>query len=461
MKIPGILLITFLIILFSCKKDSFITSPDARLSISTDSLKFDTVFVSAGSTYQFFIIKNNNNQKLRLSTIKLMGGSSSVYAINVDGVPGTLFNNIDINANDSIYVFVQVNINPAAGNLPFVIRDSVQVSYNGKEQWVQLEAWGQNAHFFRNKVISANESWTNDLPYVILGSLYIESNSVLNINTGCRIYVHADAPIVVDGTLQVNGMKDSADRVYFQSDRIDEPYKDYPAGWPGIYFRSTSKDNILNYADISNAYQAIGIQDPAPNANKKLILNECRINNAYDAGIIAFNSSIDATNCLISNCGKNIYLSLGGDYQFTHCTVATYASSFISHKDPVLFISNYADNLVADLTATFRNCIFWGENGIVENEVVVQKNGNSVFNVNFDHALWKVQTIPANISSNQIINNQSPQFDSISTSRNFYNFHLQATSPAVNAGGNAGILTDLDGNLRPVGAPDLGCYEKQ
>lgn len=462
MKIPCILLITYLLfIAFSCKKDSFITSPDARVTISTDSLKFDTVFVAAGSTYQFFIIKNENNQKLRLSSVKLMGGVSSAFKINVDGLPGTLFNNIEINANDSIYVFVQVNINPLAGNLPFIIRDSVQVSFNGNDKWVQLEAWGQNAHFFRKKVISVNETWPNDLPYVILGSLFVESNAILSINKGCRIYVHADAPIIIDGTLQVNGMKDTTDRVYFQSDRIDEPYKDYPAGWPGIFFRSSSKDNILNYAVINNAYQAIGIQDPAANANTKLSLNECIINNAYDAGIIAINSSIAATNCLISNCGKNIFLSFGGNYQFTHCTVATYASSFISHKDPVLTVSNYADNLAADLNAIFRNCIFWGENGIVDNEVVVLKKGNTVFNVNFDHALWKVQTVPANITSNQVINNQTPLFDSINTARNYYNFRLQTGSPAINAGINTGILIDLDGNPRPVVLPDLGCYEKQ
>ena len=77
--------------------------------------------------------------------------------------------NIEIEANDSVYVFVQVNVDPNAANLPFIIRDSIQVSYNGNNRLVQLEAWGQNAHFFRNKEITANETWNNDLPYVILG----------------------------------------------------------------------------------------------------------------------------------------------------------------------------------------------------------------------------------------------------------------------------------------------------
>lgn len=461
MKITGFIIISLFVLLNSCRKDSFITSPDARVIISTDTLKYDTVFVTAGSTYRSFTIFNDNNQKLRISSVKLMGGASSVYKMNVDGIPGHQFSDIEINANDSVYVFAQVNVNPNTANLPFILRDSIEVTYNGKKKLVQLEAWGQNAHFFRNKVITVNETWNNDKPYVILGSLLINTNQTLTINKGCRIYVHADAPIVVDGSLIVNGLKDTIDRVTFQGDRLDEPYKFFPASWPGIFFRSTSKDNVLTYAVIKNAYQGIGIIDPSPNANPKLILNECVIDNAYDAGIVSLNSSIRARNCQVSNCGKNLFLVKGGDYQFTHCTVVTYANRYIDHKDPVLTLTNFDDISTASLNALFRNCIFWGENGLVENEVVVLKNGTGTFNVNFDYNLWKVQTPPANISSNQIINNQPPLFDSISSTNNFYNFRLQSASPAINKGINAAITTDLDGKPRPVGLPDLGCFEKQ
>ena len=105
-----------------------------------------------------------------------MGGTGSAYKMNVDGIATTESNNIEIDANDSVYVFVQVNVNPNAANLPFVIRDSIQVSYNGNKRMVQLEAWGQNAHFFRDKEIVADETWTNDLPYVILGYLHVNPN---------------------------------------------------------------------------------------------------------------------------------------------------------------------------------------------------------------------------------------------------------------------------------------------
>ena len=451
---------------YSCKKDSFITSEDAQVSISADELKFDTVFTTSGSITQSFKIINENDQKLRLSSIRLMGGTNSYFKINADGFTGPEVANIEIEANDSVYVFVSVSINQNTANIPFIIQDSIQVNYNGTSRQVNLEAWGQNAHFFRDKKIVADETWNNDLPYVILGSLTVDAGKKLTLNKGCRIFVHADAPILVDGTLEVNGEKDTVDRVYFRGDRLDDPYNDFPAGWPGIFFRSSSRDNVFNYAVIKNAYQALAVVDPSLNANPKLVLNECIIDNAYDAGIIAVNSSIRATNCLVSNCSKNVILAKGGDYQFTHCTVASFSNSYIPHRDPVLFVSNYVlvnnSPVTANLSALFRNCIFWGQDGTVDDEVVVAKSGNTIFNVNFDHNLWKVQNAPAGIVSSGIINNLNPQFDSINTTKRLYSFRLKSTSPATNVATNAGVTIDLDGKPRPVGmAPDLGCYERQ
>jgi len=466
MKTASILSLTILLFIYSCRKDSFITSSDARVTISADTLKFDTVFVTAGSTSRYFIIKNENDQKLKLSSVRLMNGNASLFKINVDGIIGPEVQDIEIDANDSIYVFVQVNVNPNAANLPFVIRDSIRISFNGNNELIQLEAWGQNAHFFRDKKITVNETWNNDLPYVILGSMVIDTNRILTISKGCRVYTHADAPIIVDGTLQVNGLKDTVDRVYFRGDRLDDPYKDYPGGWPGIFFRGSSRDNVLNYAVLKNAYQALGIQDPSPNANPKVTINECVIDNAYDAGIITINSSVTARNCLISNCGNSIEIYKGGTYSFTHCTMATISNTYLFHREPSVILTNYINiNNVpspADLNAAFQNCIIWGESGTVEDEVVTAKNNSKAFNVSFQNALWKVTTPPANVMGTNIINNQDPQFDSINVSDRYYDFRLKSTSPAKDAGSTTPILLDLDGKPRMAGPkPDLGCFEKQ
>lgn len=466
MKILTGITISFIILLAGCKKDSYITSPEARVTITADTIRYDTVFTSAGSITQVFKIINENSQKLLVSSVLLKGGVSSYYSINADGFTGPVINNLEIAANDSAYVFVQVNIDPNADNIPFIIKDSIIVSYNGTDKKVQLEAWGQNAHFMRDKEITSNETWNNDLPYVILGYLYVNPGSTLTINKGTRIYTHANAPIIVDGTLKVNGEKDTADRVYFRGDRLDEPYKDYPASWPGIYFREPSVNNVFNYAVIKNAYQSIALEKPATNANPKLTLNECIIDNSYDAGIVSINSSVKATNCLISNCGKNLVLAQGGSYDFTHCTVASFSNNYILHKEPVLYLSNYIlDNntpIPADLTAAFTNCIFWGDNETtVEDEVIVTKSGTTLFNVNFESNLWKVKNNPADVVLNNIIANQAPEFDSINTARQFYNFRLKDISPAINKAANTSVVIDLDGNTRPVNLPDLGCFEKQ
>ena len=465
-----LLILSITIFLATCKKDSFITSPDAQVTITADSLKYDTVFTTTGSVTQSFKIINENNQKLNISSVRLMGGNSSAFKINADGITGPQINNIEIAASDSIYIFVSVIINQNVNNLPFIVRDSIKINYNGVDRWVQLEAWGQNAYFFRDKAITIDQTWTNDLPYVVLGSLFIAQNKTLTIDKGCRIYVHADAPVVVNGTLLVNGQKDSIDRVYFRGDRLDDPYRDFPASWPGIFFTSSSKDNILNFAVLKNAYQAIAAEDLSSTApNPKVTLNECVIDNAYDAGIITLNSSIKATNCLVSNCGKNLYLLKGGDYQFTHCTIASYSNSFILHRDPVLLVSNYIklNNVpqTATLNALFQNCIFWGGGGLLDDsdEVVVSILGANT-PVIFNNDVLKVNNNPQNSTLNSTtiqLKNQNPLFDSIDVPKNYYDFRLRSNSPAKDKGANTGVTIDLDGTSRPAGAaPDIGCYEK-
>ncbi len=464
---PLFCLLTFAFSLFltSCKKDTFITSEFAQLSITADTLKYDTVFTTTGSITRSFKIINENNQKLRLSKVKLMGGATSAYKMNVDGTATNEVTNLDIEANDSIYVFVSVTINPNAANLPFIVSDSILINYNGNNRYVQLQAYGQNANFLRNRLISGNTVWTNNLPYVILGSIRIDTTATLTIQPGCKIYSHADAPFIVDGILTVNGTKNNP--VTFTGDRLDEGYKDLPASWPGIYFRGSSKNNILTYAVVKNAYQAIATEKPSVNANPKVILHQCIIDNAYDAGILAVNSSLQADNSLISNCGSNIILNYGGIYNFTHCTIAAYSTDFIIHKNPMLSVNNFTQlasgTLTADLNAVFRNNIFWGDEGIVTNELVVFKQGANPFTVLFEKNMYRSAADPANSTLTGNIRNAEPAFDSINVTKNIFDFRItkNAASPAINAGTSTGFPKDLDDKNRNVGLPDLGCYEKQ
>ena len=457
--VRNLLLPLIAVLFFACNKESFTNNSSALVKTSVDTLHFDTVFTSTGSTSQFIKIINENSIGIHISSVKLAGGVSSPFKINVDGVAGPNVSNTDVLANDSVYVYVTVSINPTVANLPFIVRDSIEINYNGNKKFVQLDAYGRNAHFFRNKKITVSEVWSNDLPYVILGRLTVDTNAVLTINKGCQIYSHADAPFIVNGTLQVNG--EDSSRVIFTGDRLDDPYKNFPASYPGLIFTDASSNNVLNYTIIKNAYQGIVVSELS--AGTKLTLNETIIDNAYDAGLLGINTSITARNLLVSNCGKNILLVNGGNYNFTHCTAATVSNNYIQHKEPILVLTNYLDGSTNNLNAVFRNCIFWADaNGIVKDEVVVLKQGSSVFNTTFDQVLWRVENSPANSTINGAINNQNPLFDTINTSQKIYSFRLKDGSPAIDKGVNAGVNIDLDGKPRPVGTkPDLGAYEKQ
>ena len=445
----------------SCKKDK-ITSADARLGISKDTLRFDTVFTTTGSVTQSFKILNINDQKIVLSKIKLMGGAASSYKMNVNGTQSHELINTEISANDSIYVFVTVTVNPSASALPFIIADSILINYNGISRYVQLEAFGQNAVFIQNGIITGNVTFTNTLPYVILGGLQITNAGSLNINAGTKIYCHANAPVLVDGKLVCNGTKTQP--VFFAGDRLDDPYNNFPGAWPGIYFRATSSDNVLRFTNVKNAFQAISVQQPSVNANPKLLLLQCIIDNASDAGILGSNTNIKVDNTLVSNCGRNVSLEYGGIYSFTHCTIAAYSNNYILHKKPAVYISAAnSTNQTAALNAVFRNSIIYGDAGFTDTEIQTNKTGGNPFVVNADRCLYRAVADPANMVFNVCIKNIDPLFDSVDNTHRYYDFRntKNALAPGIDKGILTTLLKDLDDKNRNVGLPDLGAYEKQ
>ena len=129
----------------SCKKNKLIDDPSAKIDFSADSVLFDTVFTTAGSTTRQIRVINNNDQRIKISSINLQGGASSPFFLNVDGSPGRSFGEVEIDANDSLFIFIQVNVNPNNLNSPLVISDAINFVVNGNTQSVYLDAWGQDA----------------------------------------------------------------------------------------------------------------------------------------------------------------------------------------------------------------------------------------------------------------------------------------------------------------------------
>ena len=89
---------------FSCEKDEFNSSNDANLVFSEDTIMFDTIFSSIGSSTKIFTVKNPYNKNIKISSINLAGGQTSPYRINIDGISGTRLENIELREKDSLYI---------------------------------------------------------------------------------------------------------------------------------------------------------------------------------------------------------------------------------------------------------------------------------------------------------------------------------------------------------------------
>jgi hypothetical protein len=449
-------------LLAGCLKDATTGLATASFRISTDTIRFDTLFATTGSPTAGFVITNPDRGTLRIEEVRLMGGTASPYRINADGSPGPVAGPFDIEGGDSLHVFVTIRMPTGPSPLPFLVSDSLRIRSAGRAVNVILEAYGQNARFLRNTVVDRDTRFDDSLPYVVLGTMQVAANAKLTLAKGTRMFLHADAPIIVDGTLLAEG--DPTRPVLFTGDRLDEGYRDLPGAWPGIYFRASSTGNRLTHAIIRNAYNGLAVEQPDPRGGYKLTLRQCTVDNASEGGILAIASSVDAVNCLVLNCGGNIAIGKGGDHRFVHCTVASFSNRFLQHKSPVLVATDWDSTRTGvtfhPLTADLANCIFWGSEGSVDNEAVVSRRGNAPFRVTVRNCLYRGADPAASLLADNL-RNLDPRFDSIDIAKRHFDLRIQRRgSPAVDKGLPAGIPTDIEGRPRD-GRPDMGCHEKQ
>lgn len=454
----SLIILTGFVLNSSCKKESFTNSPDARISFSSDSIYFDTLFSSTSSVTKSFKIFNENDQKLNLQQIRLAGGTNSSFKLNINGLAAAEAENIELGAGDSIYVFVSVKPDQANQDLPFILEDSIRFQFNGNERWVKLSAWGQDANFKNDYEITEDETWTNDRPYVIIGGLHIPQGKKLTIQKGTKVFFRANAPFIIDGTLQVNGEVYDSTKVVFQSDRLDDPYKGFPGSWPGLIFRNQSINNVISNAIIKNAYQGIVINETS------LELHQTIVDNCYDAGILSIGSDLSASNLLVSNCGKGVILANGGNHKLTHCTIAGISNNYVLHKEPSLIITDFIRDgntvYVNDTKVELINSIIWGDNGSVENELLISRAGNQAWDVLISNNLVKNELAPEGVTLVQNIFNENPEFEEIDSEKRKYDFRLKENSPAIGKGKASNINVDLDGKGRNPSTPDLGAYER-
>jgi len=456
-----ILLVFGTLLLFSCKKEKLLSS-GGELRFSTDTLTFDTVFTEAGSFTLGLKIFNPQNQKINISSIRLEKGDSSFFRLNVNGVPGNAINNIELAANDSIYVFATVKIDPRNQSNPFLITDKLIATLNGNEYSVPFMAYGQDAYYVVGQIIGQNTTWHTDKPYVVLHSALVEKGATLTIPAGCRIYMNADSRLYVYGRLLVNGTKE--DSVIFQGNRLDRGYfgyEDYPGEWGGIYFDTASTGNVMKWAILKNCgnntmgFEPFGVMVAGyPGISTQLEMYNTIIANSIGFGLLSVGGNIKAENCMVHSTGTQAFAAFqGGNYRFTNCNFVNYQPSKLSHTDePTVALLNYRDisntqYVQGDLSARFTNCLIFGS---MEDELLCLRKGTALYEAGFDHCLIKrtkpLDTDMVNSGAIQLTetilttDRESPFMD-----HKKWNFRPKEGAPMINKGTAVpGISNDLD-----------------
>ncbi|WP_018341592.1 choice-of-anchor Q domain-containing protein [Cytophaga aurantiaca] len=426
---------------FSCKpKDEILsTSANDRLSFSEDTIFFDTLFTTVGSITKRLIVHNSSKNRIRVSSISLAGGSNSPYSIIVNGRSGPSLSDIDILGNDSIYVLIKVLMDPSNQNLPFLVSDSILFNTNSNKQKVQLETYGQDAHFYVKETVPCNTLWTNDKPYVIYDTININAGCELKIEAGCKIYLHNAAAINVKGKLTIEGT--SLDSVLIASDKLDASAKDDLGQWGGIIFQSTSSGNSISWTTIRNASTAITLMpvvdtDTIP----ELTLDHVYLLHTSKGMINAAETDLNASNVVMSHCPMALLKHTAGYGVWKHCTFANYSSGFFREEPNMLLGST-----VQILKMYVFNSIVWGD----KIDEVSSYNSTQLF---LQSSIWR--STFTGTSSN--ILNSNPLFKSPSQ----FNFSLTATSPAINLCVPEGVPDDIVGAPRDA-TPDAGAYEFQ
>lgn len=452
--------------IWSCEKDTFNTGKNVRLTFSVDTLFFDTIFTTIGSTTREIKVYNPKKQSIKISNIYLAGDDGSSFRLNINGREQNQVENVEIRGEDSLFIFVEVTVNPLGQDAPMVIQDSIVFITNGNLQDVDLVAWGQDVNLINGEEIQTT-TWTKTKPYLVYNSLLVDTLQTLTIEAGTQIHFHNRSTMYISGTLVVNGTMEEP--VVFQGDRLEDLYQDIPGQWGGLYFLNGSSNSSINYAEIKNAVNGIHLGNfYTSSLPPDLILSNTKIEHINYAGISSIGATLAVNNSIITDCGfYGVLLTTGGEYEFYHCTISNFWN-YANRITPTLLITNYYNFndtalFTGELTkAEFGNCIIFGDR---QTEIGVdQLSGYGAFNYHFNHCIIRADTTKIDLSDplkfDTIYVNADPRFISISES----NFQLDTLSFAKDIGsGTIANMFPLDILMqdRTIDAgPDLGAYER-
>ena len=383
--------------------------------------------------------------------------------------------------------FAEVTIDPnqPVSASPFVIEQNIVFETNGNRQEVLLEAWGQNANYFPSvnssgeiwsPCVSPEITWDDPRPYVLSGIMVLDS-CTLNIPAGTRIYMHGGITkntnigifnegiifVQKEGKLKIDGTLDKP--VIIEGDRIEEEFSQRSGQWSGIIISNESRGNEINRTEIKNGSLGVVVDSAAD-----LVIRNSKIFNTSSVGLVGIHSTITSLNNLFhSNGGNAVQLVYGGEYFFTHSTLASYGvdASALSMSNGVClddFCEFVAGN---DLFARFTNTLVTGSR---RDEIAVSDFGERTgaqLDYRFTNCIVRVDELldPEKGGQPDFFTFCSPctnadSDDVIFKSIDEDDYHLDTLSIAEGQGIPISVIQeDLDGVARDPVNPDIGCYE--
>ncbi len=478
----------------ACRKDFEYGASNGNLRFSKDTVFLNTIFSDISSSTYLLKVYNTTRDDIEIPSVSLGKGENSNYRLNVDGVAGKTFKNIPLYAKDSLFIFIETTINTSNDSeKSFLDIEILNFDSGDHQQQIPLVTLVKNATFlYPNQevlpvslqlnpeeekitsegfILQDNQLlFTNEKAYVIYGYAIVPENKELIIDSGARVHFHRNSGILMrkNAAIKINGelsedMDNLENQIIFEGDRLEPVFSDIPAQWNGIYFEKGSSNNIINYLTLKNAVTGIKIEGEDTLSEKTLIIKNSQIYNNSVHNLWAKTASINAENTVLGSSGSSsLYCNLGGDYSFTHCTIANYWNKGFRLNE-ALKIDNFNEEEQANLkNATFMNSIIDGNS---TNELLLESNQTNTFNFSFSHCLIKQNSGSENPLYNfenqafytNIIFNENAGY----TNAPENNFSLQNAS-ILNAKADVSaanlIPLDIQGKAR-ITSPEIGAYE--
>ena len=436
----NILLICLLLLsicTLSCRDDfHFETSSGSELSFSKDTVYLDTVFSNIGSSTYNLRVYNKSNKDIKIPSIRLNKGESSNFRLMVDGMAGKNFENVELLANDSLFIFVEttVDIKQQTNGKEFLYTDEILFQSGSQQQTVNLVTLVKDAVFLypqrfedgsyeslnfgdvkiygffldENDPVNGNElEWNNDKPYVIYGYAAVPPDKILEISEGAEVHFHRNSGLVTfsNGTLNANGSIENP--IIFQGDRLEPSFEDTPGQWDGIWISQDSDVNLSNVV-IKNAVDGLFINKNKQPAN----LYNVQIYNCERNGLFLQVANVIGKNIVTNNCGiAAVNINYGGSYDFTHCTFTNYWSR---QNQTAVVMNNGDGSTEFALNAQFKNSIIYGNAS--ESLLLLPANKEVNFNFKFEYSLIKF------LNTSKVHNTESFPYHFVNTTN--YNNNL-------------------------------------